>query len=268
MSDFQTLIDCVRSTGEANQYHASIDESWLQGRTVFGGLSAALIVAAMDQQVPSDRRLRALSVLFVGPVAAGEHRIQLRELRVGGSVSHLQGELICDGIVAVSVSAAYGKDRTSAVQVDSPKMPRLSDPETLTRLPYIEGLTPAFTRHFDMRQEYGGLPLSGASSPDFGIWLRFPKQRPIDVISLIALADSPPMPGINMIKPPGLGSSLSWYLEFPYDLPTADASDWWYCDYRCEAAGNGYYHNNAIIWAPDGRAVMFSRQVATIFEKH
>ena len=267
MSDFQALINSVVNNGEANQYSATVDESWLQGRTAFGGLSAALVVAAMNQQVPVNRRLRSMSVLFVGPVPAGEHAIQLRELRVGGSVSHLQGELICHDEVAVSVSAAYGKDRPSEIAIPGPALPELSDPESLAKLPYIEGLTPAFTQHFDMRIEYGSMPLTGADSADFGIWLRFPANRAIDIAALIALADAPPMPGLNVIKPPGIGSSLSWYLEFPRDLPAADASDWWYCDYRCQSAGNGYFHNYATIWGPDGRAVMFSRQVATVFEK-
>ncbi|WP_373097562.1 acyl-CoA thioesterase [Zhongshania sp.] len=267
MSDFQALINSVVNNGEANQYRATVDESWLQGRTAFGGLSTALVVAAMNQEVAVDRRLRSLSVLFVGPVPAGDHLIHLRELRVGGSVSHMQGELTCSGEVALSVSAAYGKDRASDVVITGPVLPELNNPETLAKLPYIEGLTPAFTQHFDMRIEYGSMPFSGANSADFGVWLRFPANRPIDIAALIALADAPPMPGLNTIKPPGIGSSLSWYLEFPTELPTADASDWWYCDYRCQAAGNGYFHNYATIWGPDGRVVMFSRQVATVFEK-
>jgi|TARA_R110000772_G_scaffold252157_2_gene367364 acyl-CoA thioesterase len=268
MSDFQTLMSSVASTTDKNRYSVNVDDTWLQGRTAFGGLSAALVVAAMNKQVAADRRLRALSVLFVGPVPAGKHEIQLRELRVGGSVSHLQGELICGDEVALSASAAYGKDRSSDIKLAGPEMPAVGDPELLAQLPYIEGLTPAFTQHFDMRMEYGEMPFSGADSADFGIWLRFPRPRDIDISSLIALADAPPMPGLNMIKPPGIGSSLSWYLEFPCDLPTADASDWWYCDYRCVAAGNGYFHNNATIWGPNGQAVMFSRQVATVFEKN
>jgi acyl-CoA thioesterase len=268
MSDFETLMNSVVQTAEANHYRVDVEESWLQGRTAFGGLSTALVVAAMTKQAEGDRRLRSLSVLFVGPVPAGEHTVKLRELRVGGSVSHLQGELVCDGDVALSASAAYGKDRPSAVVVAGPDIPKLSDPETLQQMPYVEGLTPTFMQHFDMRIEYGQMPFSAGDSADFGIWLRFPKNRLVDLVSLIALADAPPMPGLNMIKAPGVGSSLSWYLEFPRDLPDADAADWWYCDYRCQAAGNGYFHNNATIWGPDCKVVMFSRQVAMVFEKH
>ena len=120
MKDFKTLLSGVRATQNNNEYTVDIEETWLQGRTAFGGLSAALIVKAMLNQLPSDRRLRSLAVMFVGPVSAGEHRIVLRELRAGGSVTHIQGEIICNGEVGATVSAAFGKDRLHQHQVPGP----------------------------------------------------------------------------------------------------------------------------------------------------
>jgi acyl-CoA thioesterase len=267
MRDFQELINSLQARSEPGLFNVSIDESWLQGRTAFGGLSTALIIAAMQRQVVPDRRLRTLSVLFVGPVGSGEHQIQLRKLRSGGSVSHLQGELLCNGEVGVTVLAAYGKDRASMIRIEGPVMPSVIAPESAVAMPYIEGITPEFTRHFDIRLSHGSMPFCGAETADFGMWLRFPKARPIDLPALVALADVPPMPGLNMLKPPAVGSSLSWHLEFPAPLPVASASDWWYYDYRCQSASDGYYNNFATIWGPDKQAIMFSRQVATIFEK-
>lgn len=267
MQSFSTLMSSVQSTGLENEYRASIDESWLQGRTAFGGLSAALIVKAMLDFVPTDRRLRSLAVMFVGPVPAGDHRIVLRELRVGGSVTHIQGEIQCNGEVGATVSAAFGKDRQSAITVAAPDSPTVAEPELCDVFPFIEGLTPTFTQHFDMRMCTGSMPFSGANSADFSMWLRFKESAPIDLAALIAIADVPPMPGLNMIKPPGLGSSLSWYLEFPQALPNASMSDWWFYDYRTQAAGGGYFHNYATVWGAGGQALMFSRQVATVFEK-
>ncbi len=269
MSALTDLLATVQATADPGRYTARIDDSWLQGRTAFGGLSTALIAHAMRQQVPGDRRLRALSVSFVGPAPAGEHQLQLRSLRDGGSVSHLQGELLCHGDVATAVNAAYGKDRISKIVVDGP--PRPSDikaPADCMSLPFVEGLTPAFTQHFDMLLASGDLPLSGGDSPDFAMWLRFADATEMTESALIALADAPPMPGLNMITPPGVGSSLSWYLEFPGPVaPGEDREGWWYFDYRSQAGSNGYFSNTATVWAPSGKAVMFSRQVATVFEK-
>ncbi|WP_269618237.1 acyl-CoA thioesterase [Zhongshania sp. BJYM1] len=267
MQNFEALLNSVQATGVENEYSASIEASWLQGRTAFGGLSAALIVKAMSKQVPADRRLRSLAVMFVGPVPVGEHRIVLRELRVGGSVTHIQGEILCGGEVGATVSAAFGKDRQSAIALPGPEMPTVPEPEECEAFHFIEGLTPAFTKHYEMRMCTGSLPFSGADSADFSMWLRFKEPGSIDLSALVALGDVPPMPGLNMITPPGIGSSLSWYLEFPQALPTASMSDWWFYDYKTQAAGNGYFHNYATVWGPDGKAVMFSRQIATVFEK-
>ncbi|CAA0088836.1 Uncharacterised protein [Zhongshania aliphaticivorans] len=268
MMDFKALLGSVTPSGRDNEYTAQLDESWLQGRTAFGGLSAALIVKAMLFQVPADRRLRSLSVMFVGPVPAGEHRIVIRELRVGGSVTHIQGEILCNNEVGATVSAAFGKDRPSAVSLAGPTMPTgITPPDDCFVFPYIQGITPEFTRHFDMRLISGKLPFSQAESADFSMWLAFKESGEIDIPVLIALADVPPMPGLNMIKPPGMGSSLSWYLEFPSALPKADMSDWFFYDYRSDAAGVGYFHNYATMWAANGKPLIFSRQVATVFEK-
>ncbi|MDX1506562.1 MAG: thioesterase family protein [Spongiibacter sp.] len=269
MSAFQQLISSVIAQTDTS-YHARIDSSWLQGRTAFGGVSTALVVAAMRQQVADERALRALSVSFVGPSPEGEHNIALRELRSGGSVTHMQGELVCDGEVATSVSAAFGKARTSRIAVKGPSLQPAQGADKGMRMPFIEGVTPAFTQHFDMQLVAGGLPFSGAESGDFAMWLRFKEPTPIDECGLIALADAPPMPGLNMIKPPGVGSSLSWYLEFPLtvdDMGDVDPAGWWHLDYRCQAASDGYYNNYATVWTPDGRPALFSRQVATVFEK-
>ena len=264
---FKSLLASVKPLAEPSEYAARIDASWLQGRTTFGGLSTALVYQAMQGEVAAERRLRTLSVSFVGPAPAGEHRITTRLLREGGSVTHMQGELLCDGAVAASVLAAFGKARQTSVRVDGPPRPQQPAPEALQPLPFIEGVTPEFTRHFDMRFSYGEPPFSRAPSADFGMWLRFREAQAIGLAELIALGDVPPMPGLNMIKAPGIGSSLSWYLEFPADLPEVASEDFLYYDYRCQAAGDGYFNNAATLWAADGRPLMFARQIATVFER-
>lgn len=264
----QTFPDILESLTDIDDdhFHVTYDDSWLQGRTAFGGLTAALVVAAMNRTVPADRVLRALSVSFVGPASPGQHTVRLRRLREGGSVSHLQGELVCDGDVATSVSAAFGRSRDSSFALTAPTRPAVKAPDDCEAFPYIEGLTPAFTQHFEMRFSYGAMPGAQAESADYGVWLRFREPTPGSVLSLIALGDVPPMPGFNTVKAVKSGSSLSWYLEFPGDIANAAMDEWWYYDYRCQAAGGGYFHNYATIWNPSGEVAMISRQVAVVYE--
>ena len=264
---FNALLGAVTPKNNAGEFSASIHPSWLQGRTTFGGLSTALVVQAMLQQVEPDRQLRTLAVSFVGPAPAGDHVITTRTLREGGSVTHMQGELLCGGDVAVSVNAAFGKARASSIALPGPSLPPTASPEDSTQFPYVEGLTPEFTRHFDMRLERGAMPFSGADSADFAMWLRFREAQPMTLAHLVAIGDVPPMPGLNMIKPPGVGSSLSWYVEFPANIPALQADEFVYYDYHSQAAGDGYFNNVATLWSQDGQPLMFGRQVATVFER-
>ncbi len=266
MTDFATIINAI--TKENDYFNVDIPDTWLQGRTAFGGLSAACVVAAMQKYVDPTRLLRSMSVSFVAPVPAGQHQIQFRPLREGGSVSHLQGELLCDGQVATSVNAAFGKDLRSSLHKAGPSRPdNIRPPEECELTPYIPELTPTFTQNFDMRIHHGALPMTGADDADYGVWLRFREPTPITLSSLIALADMPPLPGMNRVTPPSAGSSLTWYLEFPEEATHTDPTGWWYFDYRCQASGNGYFNNYGTIWSPDGRPAMFTRQVAMVFEK-
>lgn len=266
-SAFDALLATVQASPTPGEYNVAIDESWLQGRTTFGGLSTSLVFNAMQQQVDPERHLRTLSVSFVGPAPAGQHQVVTRILREGGSVTHMQGELLCNGDVAVSVNAAFGKARASTISQAGPTLPEVAAPQDCKPLPYIEGVTPEFTRHFDMRFAYGAAPFSGADSADFGMWLRFREAQSLSLSHLIALGDVPPMPGLNMIKPPGIGSSLSWYLEFPAEIPALGSDEFAYYDYRCQAAGDGYFNNIATLWTASGKPLMFGRQVATVFER-
>lgn len=271
MQSFDQLLSAIKPTGTDGEYqtfHCEFGEDWLQGRTAFGGLSAGLIVHAMSLAVEADRRLRSIAVSFVGPAPAGQHSIRLRTLREGGSVTHMAGELLCDGEVATSLLATFGKGRSSQIEEASPSMPTdVVAVDEAQLLPYIEGLTPKFTQHYQMAFAYGGLPQSGADNSDFGVWMRFKESTRLSMAALVALGDIPPMPGINRTKPPAVGSSLTWYLEFPNDHIDQAANDWWYMDYRCQSASDSYFHNHGTIWDSKGQAVLYSRQIAMVFQK-
>ena len=264
MNKYVELLQTIEATDQPSCFTVHIDESWAQGRTTFGGLTASLIVHAIMKQVPEDRPLRNLAVNFVGPVPVGTHEIRIRALREGGSVSHYQGEIVCDGNVTVTLTVAFGKSRASRFKFDGPSMPTVPSPLDLQSMPRHPG-APQFLQHFDLRFVAGALPMSGGDEPDLALWIRFNEDVTLSTPAMIAFADVPPMPGLNMMRPPGAGSSLSWYLEFPN---YADANtQWLYYDYQAQSAADGYFNNFATAWAEDGRPLLYSRQVAMLFEK-
>jgi acyl-CoA thioesterase len=79
MTSFSDLIAAISPEGET-----IIPEDWRQGRTTYGGLSAALCVAGALRAVEGLPPLRVAHFAFIGP-AAGALRIAATVLRRGKS---------------------------------------------------------------------------------------------------------------------------------------------------------------------------------------
>lgn len=77
-----------------------IPSGWLQGRTVFGGLIAGLLIQKAILTVnDSEKQLLSCSVSFVGPVQQGAAKLTAEVLRQGKSVTTLEIRLWQDDAV-------------------------------------------------------------------------------------------------------------------------------------------------------------------------
>jgi hypothetical protein len=69
MTAFSSLLTDFRAS--APNYEIEIDENWKQGRTAYGGLTAALLHAAIVNSYDNLPPLRTAQINFVGPTMAG-----------------------------------------------------------------------------------------------------------------------------------------------------------------------------------------------------
>lgn len=264
---FNQILEGVSKKGE--HYEAQIPTSWMQGRASFGGLVAALGVEAMQQTLQEASQealpLRALQVLFAGPIGEEPIRIETTKLRQGKNVTSMRADLIQGGNVGCSVMACFGASRVSELSLAAKSMPIVADPESLKPFQYVEGKTPTFTQHFDMRWAEGDSPFTGCKERTHGIWTSFHEKGPASIAHLIAIADIPPPIGLSMITTPTAGSSLTWSLEFLGDEWQANADDWWYVRTELAQSSQGYGQQTYSIWTPDGKPVALGRQVMTVF---
>ena len=60
------LIASSQLAGDQWRYHIGPD--WMQGRTAYGGITAALTLDAVMRDHPGDAPLRSTQISFVGPV--------------------------------------------------------------------------------------------------------------------------------------------------------------------------------------------------------
>jgi acyl-CoA thioesterase len=264
---FSEVVDSVKEQDGA--WTATIPDSWSQGRTSFGGLLSALAVRAMRGLAPS-APLRVLQTTFIAPVPAGTVRIEAKLLRSGKSASHVEARLYDQGQLACLAVAVFGAARESAIQVE-PRPPGLSvTPEQSTPFPWIEGVTPVFTRRCVMRWASGRMPYMGASEPKTQIYVGF-RDEPFagnglaGESQLIGYADIIPSPGLSLLRKPAVASSLTWTLELLTDDYGPAREGLWLMDAEVTSGRQGYLSQTATLWSPEWRAVALSRQSVVAF---
>lgn len=260
---FSEVLRSLRADGE--HWCADGPAEWGQGRTLFGGLQAALLVAAMRHKVPHDVPLRSLQTTFVGPVPPGPVRIAVKVLRQGKSAIHVQAQTCGDDGIGCTAIGVFGRARESKLVIE-PSYPVVErSPDQAKLQPYFEGISPPFIRLVEQRWALGNMPFTGGSEAHTQIYVRYPGEPAVTESLVIAIADTIPSPAISTLKHFAVASSMSWTLELLVDDIASLPDGHWLMDAQATAAHDGYVYQTATLWSPDRRAVALSRQSAVVF---
>jgi hypothetical protein len=242
---------------------AEVPEDWMQGRTVFGGLQAALALRATRALVPPDAPLRTLQAVFAAPVPAGEVRVQAEVLRTGSSTSQVEARLT-DGARTLAVFlVVFGAARDSEVAL-APPQPSL-DSNAPIEVPFVPGVMPSFTQFFSARWLRGGLPFTGSEVPEAVIEVDMQDDAATaGEAHVLAIADCLPPVALSLLSAPAAVATMTWMVEMigrPDGLPLQG----WRLDADLVAAGEGYASQSVMVWGPAGRPVALSRQSMVVF---
>ncbi|ASM56067.1 hypothetical protein PNIG_b0486 [Pseudoalteromonas nigrifaciens] len=243
------------------------EANWCQGRTAFGGLSAALLYQAMRAQVNSERRLLSLSTNFVGPLLADTpFSLSVEILREGKSSTQVLAKAIQNEQVCVIVQACFASNRNSAINVPVAKSLGLQEVNERHTLPFIQGQMPEFFQHVDLCPQQGAMPFSSAETSHLGGWMRF-KETPAAITEahIIALTDAWPPTLLQMFKQPAPASSMSWYLEF-VQAPNLTPGQWLGFEAITHHAKGGYGLEDGCIWSQSGELIALTRQTVALFD--
>lgn len=260
--NFTDLLASGRAAGPAAR-STVIPESWMQGRTAYGGLTAAL---CLDAALPLSGGLpvRAVQIAFVGPVnAAAVCTPQV--LRQGRNTVftsvRMTGE---DGVMAEAI-ITFGAARASALDFAHLPPPEAAPPGSAPGFFRKEGQGPAFIQNFDILLAGGSPPMSGAPEADISIWMRHKDPAALnDAVALLALADAPPPAAMSMLTAPGRISSMTWMAEFLTEsIETSER--WFLARHTAQTARNGYSSQAMGMWNTAGAPVMTGRQTIAVF---
>ncbi|MGB3622392.1 MAG: thioesterase family protein [Ketobacter sp.] len=255
----ELLNNCQPKDGAVS---LTVPPTWMQGRSVFGGLQTVIALSAMRGLVP-EVPLRSLQTTFIQPGDDNTLTAKATILRSGKSAIHVESRLMNGNKIVAIVIGVFGSARDSVVRLAPEKPPVPSD--NSKQVPYVEGLTPSFLQHFEGRWVKGGFPFSGAAEPENVIELSMPTEPSSTEFHIIALADYVPPIALSYMKRFAAGSSMTWMLEFLTDKVDGLPMQGWRVDSTMLAAADGYTSQSVTLWGPDDQPVAFSKQSMVVF---
>ncbi len=263
MVSYTELMDNFFTSGPEH-YHCTLPETWKQGRTAFGGLTAAFLAAAIQNDQPDLPPLRTMQVNFIGP-AIDELRVTSSLLRRGKNNATFRAELDSDAGAGTHGYFTYGVERPLNLTMDYPLKEITKRPEELE--PYeLSGHAPNFLVNFDRRWVSGPQFFTQSNDPDMLIWSRLTDPNAWDkgLIPLIVLADTPPAAFGSLDSIRAL-SSMNWNINFLTDDFTTE-DGWWLMRSATRFIRDGYSSQLIQIWNSEGRRVMDAMQHIAIFQ--
>lgn len=243
----------LRLTQSAAGFHCSIGEEWLQGRTAYGGASAAMALAAVKAQLPELPPLVSAQLAFVGPLSGGFEARPL-VLRQGRNSVFVSCDLIASDSVALRALFLFMPTRASAVEQGATHAPAS---EVGDQVPYQDPM-PVFMRNFDMAE---------AGPHDAAGWLRWVRLREdqhLDAeVGLMLLADALPPAAMELAPPTGPVSTTTWQVNI-VGRPGV-TTDWHLLAARSLSASGGTSSQMMSVWNSEGQALATATQSVALF---
>lgn len=241
-------------------------ENWMQGRTTFGGLTAAWLLEAALRSQDDLPPLRTAMINYVGPISEPPH-LSTEVLRTGRNVSTLNARAESEGKVLGTGAFSFGRavpDAQIHQELPAPEAPAPEENEL-----YIpagaEHLGPGFIQNFDVRLIDGNRPMMGAKEGYVRAWCRHkdPASR-VGLPSLICIGDLLPPGMFPMLRKFGPNSSMNWLVNFMDDNPQTEEG-WWQMETRMTAAANGYSSQIMRLWNSAGKLTLEGMQSVIVF---
>jgi acyl-CoA thioesterase len=245
-----------------------LDASWYQGRGVFGGLLAAILLEAVGDEVADGARPpRSITLHFAAPATEGPFEVATEIVREGSRVTHARAELRRDGAVTTFATASFCASRASGspryAHARAPDVPPARESAPFPRS--IPGV-PAFFDHVDARFVGPSVPFTGSKTPAVAAWVRLVEPAPIDAPLAALLLDSLPPAITSTFTAPRPVASVDFTVRLYERLPRADVrpDDHLLVSIASRWADDGYTEEVRDLWTPGGILLGECRQLLAV----
>lgn len=260
--DTLTLGDLVRDmSGTDGGVSAGIPADWMQGRTAFGGITAALALAATRRSLPDLPMLRSMQVSFLRPIT-DQVEFVVTLIRAGRAASFVQVDCFSEGKIGARVNFVFGAARETRYVHDYTPSPSLPAPETCPHMAR-RASGPAFAGKFEARVVEGDEPVSGSDRPESIVWSRLIARDDVTPeIALICNADNLPPAAMATFTEPAPVSTITWSLDIAR-MPSH--TDWLSIRSTSKQAAEGYSVQDMELRDREGLLVGSAQQLVALF---
>ncbi len=244
-------------------FSVTVPETWHQGRTAYGGFSAAVALTAAlrvgGEELPP---LRSAVISFVGPVY-GAVEARARVLRKGKNATWIAAELTRGGeVVSTATFVFMGPVQSGLHLNDCPPPAGLIAPE-VAKVYQPHAFIPLFLgANFEVRF---ALPRSDDKRPVLCRWVRLKDRSGIDPMTEVMLIGDALPPGVlPMMAPSTPVSSMTWQVNLLTPAPkTRDG--WFLLRSTGDYAEQGCSSQTMGIWNADGAPIASGMQSVALF---
>jgi acyl-CoA thioesterase len=243
-----------------------IDESWQQGRGIFGGALAKKALEVMIEDVEdADRTPRSLTMHFCSP---GESVFELETevVRAGSRVTHATARIRGAKGVTTFGSASFCRDRPSAERYMHATMPAVEPASEVREMPRGMDRLPAFFEHVEARFCGSAMPFSSSTEAKLAAWVRLREPAPIGAPVAALLIDTLPPAVCATLPVPRPIASVDFTIHFFRRLPLATLAPDEHClvSITSRWADVGYTEELRDLWSPRGELLAQCRQLLAL----
>lgn len=195
-----SLLLAEGPTPQETVFH--VPEGWQQGRGVFGGLTVAMAIRALERahaarpEALATQPLRTLSADLAASVMPGPLVAKVEPLRLGGGSALFGVRLEQEGETRAFVRGTFAKARVPDVVHAGASMPDVPPPADVAAVEMGPPVAPEFLQNLEIRP-LAPYPFSGATEGRAASWIRL--RRPLE--GAAAAAHAPLL---------GLFADVSW----------------------------------------------------------
>jgi acyl-CoA thioesterase len=248
------------------EYGFELPDGWQQGRGLFGGLVAGVLIRALETAIGPGRTLRSLTAELCGPTLPGPFSVRVEMLREGNAVSTMAARLIQNNEVQAHAVGVFGKPRADTREVIDLPAPTIPDWRSIDPVDLGPPLAPDFIRYFEMRP-VDGLPFSGGSRATTSNFVRPKYSGPTRDAAWVAACADATWPAL-FVTDDRLHPCATIAYTLQLILPVSELDPAAPLFYRATDVSirQGYAVEFRELWSPDGRLVALNQQTIVIIK--